>query len=130
MSGDSQLNKTTYLLAGPFPWMGLAASLIVATALLGTSGGRHSKGRILISRKGKASASPRRRRIRACIGVLRGRQSIVIGERRYFLGPGYRRNEAVDPVINDELAVLVFVRMRDQAVGQVVEPVQNAGRRH
>ena len=34
MGGDNQLNKSTFLLSGPFPWMGVLASLSVATMLL------------------------------------------------------------------------------------------------
>jgi hypothetical protein len=40
-----------------------------------------------------------------------------------FLGPGFWGHQVVDAVVDDELAV-VFVGMRDQAVGQVVEPVE------
>jgi ABC-2 type transport system permease protein len=34
MSGNNQLNKSTYLLTGPFPWTGFVASVAVAGALL------------------------------------------------------------------------------------------------
>jgi ABC-type transport system involved in multi-copper enzyme maturation permease subunit len=34
MGGDDQLKKSTFLLSGPFPWMGVLASLSVATMLL------------------------------------------------------------------------------------------------
>lgn len=33
MGGDNHLDKNTFLLLGPFPWVGAAASLTVATAL-------------------------------------------------------------------------------------------------
>jgi ABC-2 type transport system permease protein len=37
MGGDNQLNKSTYLLTGPFPWASTIASLTVAAMLLGAA---------------------------------------------------------------------------------------------
>jgi len=40
-----------------------------------------------------------------------------------LLGPRFGRHQAVDPVIDDKLAI-VFSGMLDQSVGQVIEPSQ------
>jgi hypothetical protein len=37
MGGDNHLNRSTFLLSGPFPWSGAVASLAVATVFLAAS---------------------------------------------------------------------------------------------